>query len=897
MSVGTLSSQQLRSLVEDKWRKDLTALAMGLHVARPWEAPKVVEFEFGKAHVVRADTVFQVREALLDAERSQGRIILLTRLQQGDLGNDVVARLARSRLFAIDHWASLCSLFKAKELDRSVCDSSLAEALLEWAPPDGYPPVSAGVLDAGTVWRATCRHVFEMGEREPDLVTLLLWATNQVASSRYLNVNDELRASLRQRLVTNLGDAAASILSFVDCGAGPDALALAVVCQVVFGDGKTEVLDAAAARMEQYHQNKPVARHVGQSLAKIANDAISDLDRIEDQRLAQRHLQRADELLKQFRCHDHAYRGRLTPLGFEQRLSRFGAQVETTVATPTDLSIAECERLQAEITDHRIARLGGRIDQISRTQMAERLIRWLSRPVHALTSFSEFAQEFRKELSFVDWARESICRGDDNAGLSKAYHLLDQATLERRESFNRLFAQSLSGWASVGSAMPEVWGVEDLIPNVVFPIAKAGNRVLLIVLDGMSWAVCHELLDDIRREHWFLSTLDASNEPPRPVIATIPSVTSFSRASLLSGKIASGDAAVETRNFASNPHLEHSCDKRFPPLLFHKKELTDGARGPLDDDLRQAVYSTNHRVIGVVINAIDDRLAGAPQILDDWRMNRIWPLGPLLTAARDAGRVVILASDHGHVWHRALARNVPIETGGRWRPKNDNVADDEITLSGKRVRGEAAAGGSVIVPWSEQVYYGRQQNGYHGGASPQEMVCPVVLLTDRSSTYAGLNPCELPKPEWWLSTPTRAPVVEEEPAVVPLSAVNRGPSLFDKLRDEPSEVAPQAVESTKWIERLFSSQVYKDQKEQIRRHAPEDGVVRRALFVLESNGRMMTPAAFSNAAAIPAARLDGVVALIQRLLNVDGYEILAFDRSENKIELNVAKLIRQFDLG
>ena len=140
MSVGTLSSQQLRSLVEDKWQRDTEAMAVGLHVARPWRAPATVEFDFGKAHVVRADTVFQVREALLDAERNRGRIILLTKLRQGDLGNDVVARLARSRLFAIDQWASLCSLFKAKELDRSVSDASLAEALLECAPPDGYPP-------------------------------------------------------------------------------------------------------------------------------------------------------------------------------------------------------------------------------------------------------------------------------------------------------------------------------------------------------------------------------------------------------------------------------------------------------------------------------------------------------------------------------------------------------------------------------------------------------------------------------------------------------------------------------------------------------------------------------------------------------------------------------------
>ena len=144
MSVGALSPQQLRTIVEDKWQRDQEAIAVGLHVTTSWVGPSEVEFDFGKAQVVRADTVFQIREALRDAERDKSRIILLTKLQQADLGHDVVARLARSRLFAIDHWASLCALFKAKELDRSICDPAIAQALLEYAPPDGYPPVSAG---------------------------------------------------------------------------------------------------------------------------------------------------------------------------------------------------------------------------------------------------------------------------------------------------------------------------------------------------------------------------------------------------------------------------------------------------------------------------------------------------------------------------------------------------------------------------------------------------------------------------------------------------------------------------------------------------------------------------------------------------------------------------------
>lgn len=901
MSIGTLSSQQLRSLVEDKWQRDMDAVAVGLHVVQPWRAPASVQFDFGNAHVVRADTVFQVREALLDAERNKGRIILLTKLRQGDLGNDVVARLARSRLFAIDHWASLCSLFKAKELDRSVSDGSLAEALLECAPADGYPPVSAGVLDAGTVWRATCRHVFDMGEREPDLVTLLLWATNKASSSRYPTVSDELRASLRGRLVANLGEAAESILRMVDSQAGADALALAVVCQVVYGGGKNSVLDAAAARMEQYHSNKPIPKVVGQTLGTVANEAIADLDRTDDPRLAQEHLQRADELLRQFRCDDHAYRSRLTLLGYEQRLSRFGSQITAALGTPDPDAIRRCADLQADLSAHRRAKIGQRTEQLSRTDMALRLLRWLAAPPPAATSFAEMANVYRKELAFVDWARESICRGEDVADLTAAYQQLDQTVLARREEFNRTFAKSLADWTATGSTFKDVCGVEDVLSQVVAKIAAADNNVLVVVLDGMSWAVSHEVLGDFRREHWFEATLDESSALPAPVIATVPSVTTYSRTSLLSGELLKGDAAVEKRNFETNAALRQVCDKRFPPVLFHKKEVTEGSRGVVGDDLSRAILSVNNRIVGVVFNAIDDRLSGAQQVRDDWKINRISPLGEVLKLARDSGRVVVLVSDHGHVWHRPEGKLHAGDQGGRWRSHSGTVLDGEIAISGGRVREENGTR-SVIVPWVETIYYGRQQNGYHGGATPQEMVSPLVILMDKTSTYTGLFPCEYPKPDWWSAPLLASPAIEVPPASVTVATTKTPRDLFDlppTSGQKPSvtEVGkPKAATPAPWLDALFKSAGYKGQKESVRRHAPEDDVVRRCLTVLDSSGGMMTPAAFSKAADMPAVRLDGLIARIQRLLNVDGYDILTFSRSENRIELNVPKLKRQFDL-
>ena len=180
------------------------------------------------------------------------------------------------------------------------------------------------------------------------------------------------------------------------------------------------------------------------------------------------------------------------------------------------------------------------------------------------------------------------------------------------------------------------------------------------------------------------------------------------------------------------------------------------------------------------------------------------------------------------------------------------------------------------------------------------MICPLIILTDKSSAYSGLTPCTWPKPDWW--SPALVAVSGKVEAAEPIIVTpKRPPSLFDQLADEkpvskkPKKDAKKS-EKSEWIDRLISSPAYKVQKEFVRRHAPEDEVVQRCLIALESQGGIMTPAAFSNAAQIRPGGLDGLIAKMQRVLNVDGYEILTFSRNENRVELNIAKLLRQFDL-
>ena len=268
-------------------------------------------------------------------------------------------------------------------------------------------------------------------------------------------------------------------------------------------------------------------------------------------------------------------------MAYEQRLARFGAQIEAAIDTPSEEAIRRCERLQAEIADHRLAKLGRTrgADFPDRDGAAARPLAGSSAP-HRRRHSPSSPTSTGKELAFVDWARESICRGEDVPDLSKAYQQLDQGGPGTPGGVQPALRQSR--WPTgppSGSSSRTSCGVEDVLPQVVAKVAEADNRVLLIVLDGMSWAVCHELLDDIRQEHWFEATLDESSAPPPPVIATVPSVTHFSRASLLSGKLEKGDSSVEKRNFEANPHLKQSATRGIPRCCSTRRKSPKGPEG------------------------------------------------------------------------------------------------------------------------------------------------------------------------------------------------------------------------------------------------------------------------------------------------------------------------------
>jgi hypothetical protein len=307
-------------------------------------------------------------------------------------------------------------------------------------------------------------------------------------------------------------------------------------------------------------------------------------------------------------------------------------------------------------------------------------------------------------------------------------------------------------------------------------------------------------------------------------------------------------------------------------------------------------------VVGAVINAVDDRLRTAQQLRDTWTVEAIRPLGALLQVAREAERIVILTSDHGHVWHRDGPSMAFPDAGERWRPASDAPGPGEVLVQGTRVRGLHEET-RIIVPWQEHIRYGAAKNGYHGGVAPQEMVVPLVLLADVTSRAPGLQRCELAKPAWWPEMPSALPTpvvpttpkpqyrpgelpfpIRPDDIQVPAPRTSRGPGARHQAR-QPG-----------WTERLLASPVYLTQKQLMRRHAPDDALVLRCLLALEQQGGVMTPVALAQDLDIPVVHLDNLLARLQRLLNIDGYTVLQVDRESNLVTLHMPLLQRQFAL-
>lgn len=529
--------------------------------------------------------------------------------------------------------------------------------------------------------------------------------------------------------------------------------------------------------------------------------------------------------------------------------------------------------------------------------------------------FGAAARAYRAEGSFVDRARARLWDGDPAPPLTAAYARLARRADEARHAENREFGALLAAWSGTGAHDRALLGVEAVLERWVAPLARV-HPVLVLVIDAMSLPVFRELEHDLARRGWVELLADDAGAgaaaPLRPtVIAALPTVTEVSRASLLCGRIGSGNAAVEKEGFAGHARLRAAAPAA-PPLLFHKGDLREADAAGVAPAVAAAVSDTERRVVGVVINAVDDHLVKGDQVRVEWTAGRIRPVDDLLELCRAAGRAVVLASDHGHV----LERDTELRAGDgpeRWRAAAGAPAADEVLLEGPRV---AAPGRRLLAPWSDRVRFGMKKNGYHGGAALQEVVLPfgVFAPADAAPRIAGWREAGPELPAWWDwragPPPASAAVPRPAPPFGPPPApARREPrpgetgDLFAAQEPEsprpPSASAPSppAPGRETWIDRLFAAERFAAQRRRAARTALPDERIRTVLTALDARGGRLTRMALGTVLGVPAFRVDGILSALRRLLNVDGYDVLAVDDASETVTLNRDLLLVQFDLG
>ncbi len=229
--------------------------------------------------------------------------------------------------------------------------------------------------------------------------------------------------------------------------------------------------------------------------------------------------------------------------------------------------------------------------------------------------------------------------------------------------------------------------------------------------------------------------------------------------------------------------------------------------------------------------------------------------------------------------------------------------NDEVLIAGQRV--VLPSNHRLIAPWSEKVRYSMKKNGYHGGVTMQEMVIPLAVLSARDDLPDGWVEPPADTPDWWFAPLEEQPALEEQPVVQPAKPPIRKPAglLFDMEPEEPATTPTSATTAPAapgglpaWLNKLFGSPVLAEQKKLGGRTVPRDDVIRTMLNALNEQGGKLTAAALAHKMQLPPFRLHGLLAAIQRVLNVEGYPILTKDEASDTIELNRSLLCRQFDL-
>lgn len=884
-------SSQLHAQLEAVLSREPDARAVAVRLDSPQGLPEALRVRGRQFPVRWCESGLSLREALSELDQKPGdeAALLVTPLSDAQLPADIAARIARARIFQAKDWEIVRPLFGATTVDARLGNYAwMAQVLIDCSVHGPYLPVMHRVLDLDTAWREVLWRVLGIRGPRPDAVELLSWTLTSDHEIRFAALPDQAKPDVLAWFERECGSAGQLVASASRAVRRGDSVALAVVCGVLFANSRQPrpELAKASVRLERFLDHHQVDAVEGRRWAEDAARLVETTG-LERLRTA---LERADELLEALGVEDHAYLSPLTPLGLEQRLAHFAEALAEHLRSPSQSTLLQVEDTASEVLSHQFAT--DRPLRRERVLMARRLARWLLQSPVDGADYRAMVQWQAEQGAFVDWARSRLLGGDELEALSRVYADLRKEVAARRDRLNLRFGQLLvqvnreNAWQQ-GVAMP----LERVLDQVVAPVASRAG-LLVLVVDGLSLSIFRELMSRPDQLGW-RELVPEHSSTAWVGVAALPTVTESSRTSLLCGILKLGTAAQEKPAFAAHQALMQSSGKK-SPALFHKAELLDDTG--LSQAVRETIADVGRKIVGVVYNAVDDHLSGPEQLHQSWQLEQLRGLLPLLQAARDARRVLVITSDHGHVLEDA-SESLNGPESDRWRPHTaSGMKESEVLFEGGRVVSPSGDPRVVCIA-SESKRYRSRRNGYHGGVTLQEVCVPLSVFAPFGLDIDAW--CEAPPaaPEWW-DLPLFVEPEKRTERPRPTRKANKVPvgqaSMFDALPEIEPVKAPRIDD---WINALLVSPNYSAQKQMAARVALDDEQMRSLLSALESRGGKLGWTALAQRMRLPEMRLSGALSAAKRLLNLDQSPVLTVDEASRTAELNRPLLEQQFRLN
>ncbi len=897
----SLIPEQLRAQI-DRWRDRRgweSERVFAIRTDFPYVGPAQITCDGFAVRVADCRSDLEARDLLLGLSGEDGQgLLLLMRTEEDRIGEDVRARFAGKTLQTLDPREVLKEIYQAATIDPRISnDDALIEALVMSGAVGAGRKAPGGTLDLDFAWSVILRQPDLMNQR-PDLVEILRWSLDE---ERWAGVR-ALKEDLIPSFFDWVGERAGAVARCLESLFTTDQTNLYLPLGLVAGDLFHERLDKvdgaadARVRIENYLNGKLLKPTEAAMWSHAAREVLDkrqpeERDRISAQVDAVLEVIKALPLASAFTYSKQGFKDRW--LCFADDIDRLGKRKWETGSRAVFNSLRQLE-------DHALAKL--HTTRLAKAEMAVRLAGYeVSFAPHRkrATGLSDSAREFAANDSFIDLARFALSWGDPLAEVADVYGRLVRRAAKARIEAQVDLGERLCHWhADNEDGSKGLIPIEDVVARCVEPLASL-RPVLLLVMDGMNFPAFHQLSRSLERSGW-AAQRKVGDEFPTRVMSVLPSVTEHSRWSLFSGKVQALPRSSEVVAFREHTALADVRSKG-KPLLFTKSDLGSEDSAALSTKVRDALAGSEHRVVAVVINAIDDQLKTRGQLSLDWKVQDIGILPAILEAADQGKRMVVLTSDHGHIPEMENTKAIERKAEGEARYRQGVVSDDsERKFTGQRI--ESAIGApSIILPITETLRYGQKAAGYHGGACDLEVLIPLAVFGAPEDEIDGYEAVDAPQPDWWNwrrvfqgdGTATPAPVqpAKAKPKTKPVTSVDELP-LFGET---PSLVTSSPGDPA-WMVDFLKSEIFAEQDRLLGKSGPNKEHMRKVLSALDANGDKLLIGVLAQAIGEQSLRMQGVLSRVARFTNVDSYEILEIDRDSDTVRLNRKLLASQFQL-